>query len=232
MFTVLRARFTTNRIDIKIQKNVFLEVHPRSRDKTSLLSTVFHEQNNSKRKGEWINTVNKNIKELDLKLSFEEIKQMSQYTFKNLVKSKCKNAALKFLKKQIKRKGKEMEYTELKLQMYLSRDSELNLNEKKAAFKIRCRMTNVKCNFRNLNSNVNCAVCISQNIQSEETQEHIFLCKSLNSDNTTQRTSEMFNKIFKNEWNTEDMKASVKYFMNSMKEKEKFENKETEITKK
>ena len=62
MLTVLRARFTTNRIYIKIQKNVFLEVHPRSRDKTSLSSTVFHEQNKSKRKGEWINTVKKSLK--------------------------------------------------------------------------------------------------------------------------------------------------------------------------
>ena len=141
---------------------------------------------------------------------------MSQYTFKNLVKSKCKNAALKYLK-QIKRKGKEMEYTELKLQMYLSRDSDLNLCEKKAAFNIRCRMSNVKCNFRNLYLNVNCVPCDSQNIQIEETQEHIFLCKRRNTNNTIQRTSEMFHEIFKNDWNTENMKASVKCFMESMK---------------
>ena len=51
------------------------------------------------------------------------------------MKIKCKNGALNYLKKQIKMKGQEIEYKDLKLQMYLSRDSELHLNEKKGAFK-------------------------------------------------------------------------------------------------
>ena len=150
---------------------------------------------------------------------------MSKFKFNNLVKNKCKNGALKYLKKQIKRKGKEMIYKELKLQMYLSRDSDLNLCEKKAAFNIRCRMSNVKCNFRNLNSNVNCVPCDSQNIKIEETQEHIFLCKSINTNNTTKRTSEMIQKIFKNERNTEQMKASVKCFKNVSKKRKNFKTK-------
>ena len=63
-----------------------------------------------------------------------------------------------------------MKYDELKLQDYLCRDSDLNLQEKKEMFKIQA-----KCNYIKCISNVNCVACCTKVNNNEETQEHIFI---------------------------------------------------------
>ena len=82
-------------------------------------------------------------------------------------------------------------------------------------------MTNVKCNLINLNLD-------SQQIQTKETQEDIFMCQSIYKNNNEDRTREMFQNIFKKQWNTDMLKVSTKHFLRNMKGKEEFENKEKE----
>ena len=80
---------------------------------------------------------------------------MSKLSFKKLVKKQIEETALKYLKHHIKSKGKEIQYPHLKMQNYLLADSELTLQQKKGAFKIRTIMTEVKCNRTNKFSDLN-----------------------------------------------------------------------------
>ena len=88
-------------------------------------------------------------------------------------------------------------------------------------------MTNINCNFRNSSLNINCAPCNSQQIQTEETQEHIFMCARCNKNNNQEKNREMFQNIL-NEEIQKFMKASVKHFIRNMKGKVEFEKKEIE----
>ena len=75
-------------------------------------------------KDDWTTTVQKDLKDLDIGLDLDEIKQKSDFSFKRLVKMKTKEYALDFLMK-IKEKHSKMEkldYVELKLQNYLKDD--------------------------------------------------------------------------------------------------------------
>ena len=77
-------------------------------------------------------TVKKYLSDFDIKKSFEEIGEMSVMSFKKLVRHKSEETSLKYLLSQIKPKGKEIKYNNLKLQVYLnSYVTELNSNEKK-----------------------------------------------------------------------------------------------------
>ena len=54
--------------------------------------------------------VQKDLKELKVNLSFEEIKTMSKNMFKSHIKKKIETEAFIYLKSQIKSKGKEIKY--------------------------------------------------------------------------------------------------------------------------
>ena len=72
---------------------------------------------------------------------FDDIKTMKRDTFKKLVREKIRSLALKNLlnEKEKLSKMKSLQYTELKLQSYLS-SGKLNTAQKKMLFKIRVRM--------------------------------------------------------------------------------------------
>ena len=84
-----------------------------------------------------------------------------------------------FLKLHIKSKGKDIKYYELERRNYLKTKSLLRLQEKKEAFIIRTRMTELKTNLKNKYDNLNCDLCEKKNKIKEETQEHIYACKHL-----------------------------------------------------
>ena len=71
-------------------------------------------------RGDWVSTVNQDLIELDINLSFEEIERISKDAFKELVKKNVKKCALDYLKKlqQTHSKARNLPY-ELDLQMYL-----------------------------------------------------------------------------------------------------------------
>ena len=56
-------------------------------------------------------------------------------SFKTFVKKHVEETAFKYLTLCIKSKGKELQYTELKMKNYLLADSELTLQQKKKHFK-------------------------------------------------------------------------------------------------
>ena len=87
-------------------------------------------------KGDWITTVKEDIEELDLNLTFEQIKAFTKETFKEKVKEHVKASALKYLQnlQQTHSKSKPLIYTKLEVQDYLKADSDMTTREKAFTF--------------------------------------------------------------------------------------------------
>ena len=141
---------------------------------------------------------------------------MSKNMFKNMVKQKCEECGLNYLKHHIKSKGKEMTYMHLEMRNYLSSDSLLTVQEKKEAFVIRTRMTELKINFKNKHSEYNCIICEKEDICHEETQEHIYYCKFLKAN------KKIFQNIYKNSTDTKEIKEITREYIEKMKQRKKF----------
>ena len=62
-----------------------------------MISKVFEMQKNNRTPKDWVTTVLKDIEELELNVTFEEIKLMSKEGWKNMVKSSIKEKAFKSL---------------------------------------------------------------------------------------------------------------------------------------
>ena len=80
---------------------------------TSLVKQVFNEQISKPQKSDWVNIVAKDMRKLKITLTHEEITLMSKNMFKQIVKQKCGENGLEYLKHYIKSKGKEMNYEKI-----------------------------------------------------------------------------------------------------------------------
>ena len=69
-------------------------------------------------KNDFVKTCEEYFNILDIKLSFEEIERMSQWSFKKLVKVKTEAAGLKYLQGQINKqtKASNIKYCDLKIE--------------------------------------------------------------------------------------------------------------------
>ena len=150
-------------------------------DDDTLLQTVFKAQCNKPVAGDWVKTVQDDLKDIDLDMSFSEIMKQTKDSFKNLIKSKVKAAAFTYLRniQATKSKSKNIEYKCLELQNYLKPGNNMTLQEKCFAFQARSRYVPVKCNFKIGQSDLKCRQCGVE----DETQEHIMTCPALE-DNT------------------------------------------------
>ena len=60
--------------------------------------------------GDWVKTVQEDLKDIDLDISFNDIKRQSKESFKNLVKGKIKTAAFAYLTKLQATKSKSKKH--------------------------------------------------------------------------------------------------------------------------
>ena len=144
----------------------------------SLIERVYQAQRKSPIKGDWASETDKIIKQFDLNLSNQEILQMNAHKYKSLVRKKSKIAALTYLldKQQRGKKGKYIEYKSLQMADYLLPKSEIPIEEKIELFSIRTEINNLPCNFGiSEPCYYGCLEIISN--------EHVFMCPVLNSDN-------------------------------------------------
>ena len=100
-------------------------------------------------KGDWIYLVKKDLLDLNISESFDEIAKLTKNSFKKKVKEACKIFSLKTLKSQIKKKGRELQYKTLETQEYF-KSEKLNTAQAKLTFLARTEMLDVKENFRNM----------------------------------------------------------------------------------
>ena len=169
------------RFSIKSKRAMFLH-HLLKRDKDEMISKVFWAQVNNPAKGDWCLVVLEDLDALGLGyLTLNDIEKKSKYQMKKLVKEATKKAALKYLLnlKENMSKMKDLEYSDLQLQPYLSSDK-INIRLKKLLFKLRTRMTQVGHNF---GKKVVCQVCKLPNTQDD--QKHLLLeCVKVKVENT------------------------------------------------
>ena len=98
------------------------------------------------------------------------LKKHSQYLKR--IKSQILQNAFGYLNKRRKRKGKEIEYTQLEMAEYLLPiNKKLTIEKKREMFSVRNRMINIESNFKNRKQTPKC-LC-----QKEENMEHIWNCK-------------------------------------------------------
>ena len=99
-------------------------------------------------RGDWASRVVKDIEELEIKESLEEIKLMSKNKFNQILKCKLRLNALKYLRNKQGTKGKDIQYSAIEMSEYLlPSNKNLTLEEKRRQFAIRNKMVDIPANF-------------------------------------------------------------------------------------
>ena len=131
-----------------------------NQNKTGMLYTFFITQWYNPCKGDWTLQVQEDLADFQIPCSFETIAIKSKEAFKNLVKTRAKELALKQLVSKQERHSKmeNLYYSELKLQTYLKTD-ETSIEQKKMLFRNRVRMEQFGENYRGGKDQVLCPLC-------------------------------------------------------------------------
>ena len=151
--------------------------HILHQDPDSMLFKVLNAQIEAPVKGDWVHLVKQDILDLKLDLTIENIATMSKHQLKWLLKSAVKAEAFIYLSdiQSGHSKTKNLQYSGLKLQPYLSSQRETTIKQKATLFKLRTRMLNVRDNFKSGKEDVLCKCC-----QKEiESQIHLLSCEKL-----------------------------------------------------
>ena len=149
-------------------------------EETSLVKQFVKTQMKDLKKKDWGKTVMKDLEELKIQLSIQEIEALSKNLFKTMIKRKIKERAFQYLvNKKITRNGKgiEINHSRLEMQNYLkSENIDITNDERKLIFQYRTRMNfNIKSHFRNMYFDTICDGCRVN----ESTTRHTLECPSL-----------------------------------------------------
>ena len=144
-------------------------------DENTLMSKFFIAQCQNPIKNDWVSNIHSVKNEIDLDLTFEEIRKMKIQKYQNIVDSKIKIAAFIYLKSKIKSKGKEIIYgDQLTCQNYLLPNTILTFKEQKSIFSFRSRSNKLTYNYPGNKEKELCECGV--NI----TNEHLYNCLMLN----------------------------------------------------
>ena len=151
-----------------------------NQDKRSMLNRFLVAQMRYQKKNDWISQVISDLKKLDVNENLETLKLMTKSQCKIKFDKLIKENAFKELnmKKENHSKVKNVKHKIFEMQTYLKANA-LKITQVEAGeiFKLRCRVTNVKANFKGKFENIECELC---NENEQEDQKHIMHCKKLN----------------------------------------------------
>ena len=150
--------------------------HVLSRDNTELIRRVYETQKLSCKKGDSVQLIEADKKELEIVLNDEEIQGLQKETFRKYVKSKVRIKYRRYLN-EIKRTHSKSNYLvcrKLEMAEYLN-NPRFNTRQKQLLFKLRSRTLDVKCNFRGQFIDLWCISCGLF----PESQSHILQCPEL-----------------------------------------------------
>ena len=145
-----------------------------TRKETEMLAKFFHTQwKYPTNKQDWTELVKEDLADFEIPQDLDFIRSKSNFSFKNLVRTKSKEYAWeKFMTKKVTHsKMDDLWYPKLNLQEYLQTDK-FTAEEGKTIFKHRTRMSNFKENFKNGEENIPCPLC---NLHFDK-QEMAFQC--------------------------------------------------------
>ena len=151
--------------------------------------------------GDFVNLVAKDLQDMEIDMSFKDVKEMRADSFKALIKKKTKDTAFKRLKYLQSKHSKirSIKYDELRCQPYMT--SSIFTNEEvNLLHSLRSRSIQCKVNFRGLHGDdLSCPLCTDG---SQDDQPHILTCnvlrrllKSDNVANSEVKYDDIFGKI-------------------------------------
>ena len=148
--------------------------HLVTRSESEMLSQFFYAQwNHPAKKNEWTERVREDLEVLGIEENLENIKKMSKYKFKNLVKKRVLNKTFVDLlgKKEKHKKMKNLKYTKLEMQGYFKKE-DISPSQARIIFKFRTRMAKFSENFKGGKPTKQRPVCTA----SKDDQSHSFRC--------------------------------------------------------
>ena len=111
----------------------------------------------------------------------------------------------------------EIKYERLEMQKYLkSNEIKIKLEEAQEIFKMRCKVSDVKINFRGKYENLECDVCHKE----YETQQHEIECTEINKKRKENYMPPEYEELYSR--NANNQVKIAKYFMENMKVKKKW----------
>ena len=184
-----------------------------------MVSRVFQATRDNPIQNDFVNSCKKYLDSLEIELDFDDIRKMSRYAFKKLVKGKTTEAGFKYLMKKKNEKGKQMkienlEYSKLSLQEYLlcgSNDIEIS----KLIFKTRGQILDIKEHKKWKYKDDICVGCEKKS----ETFEEIISCPGLMEPDEVVE-EEISHNIFLG-GSVEDMERIAKILKKRLKRREK-----------
>ena len=147
-------------------------------DAQSILFKMFEVQCESKTKKDWVSTIFDDMKSCQLNVTFSEIQEMTKMKWKNIVKQHIEEKTLRYLimTKQSHSKVRKIDHRNLQMQEYmLPNKNNISKEDIQLIFKLRCKVMNVKMNFKNMYDSYECQICEEE----EESQIHIYECKKI-----------------------------------------------------
>ena len=150
--------------------------HILTRKDDALIARAFWAQVNQPVKGDWCLVVREDLEAIGLgHMSYQDIKNLNTEALRLLVKTKIKDTAFQVLlgEKEKCSKLKSLSYSCLRLQPYLSTESQLTNKLKRTLFRWRCHSINVKQNIGM--KDAKCPLCL----EADDTQYHLLTCVKL-----------------------------------------------------
>ena len=111
-------------------------------EENSLILKFFNLQLENPSKFDWASTCMTDFKDMDIQLSFSDIKEMTESRYKDIIRTKCSEYALKYLMNKRGFKGSEINITEIRMAEYLLPNDNLTIEEQRTIFSSRNRMVN------------------------------------------------------------------------------------------
>ena len=212
---------------VKSRRLLFLQ-YLLKQEKESLMYKFFEAQSQWPQKGDWISMVKKDVNEIELNLTFDEISVMSDYSYNTKVKNAIRKTAFNWLITEKNKpssnggtsKGSELSYTKLKLQDYFLPNS-MTIKQCNLLFSLRAQMFPVRCNYRHSYTDLSCPICQDQS--QPDNQLHALSCSGLFKNENIVSTNQIsYNDIFSsNVMKQTEITKCVEYLLKKRKALEK-----------
>ena len=128
------------RFDI-IKMRIFFLKYILEQDPESSLAKMYKLQLQNPKRGDWASQCKKSMEKIKLNLSNEQIRNMTKYEFKNLVRKKCKESAYQYLMNKRGKKGEQIIYSSIRMSEYLLPNEKMSIEDQRKKFEIRNKLS-------------------------------------------------------------------------------------------
>ena len=127
--------------------------HIISRDNKEIIKKIYMKQKEDPLKGDWFQTLLSDFTFIKEEINYEHISKPPKDQYRNMIKEKVRNKAFWCylnLKEKSKKKMKDLNYTKLEIQPYMT-NGQFSLKQIKLLFALRSKCYRAKLNFRKMN---------------------------------------------------------------------------------